>query len=553
MQIGRITGLPEPQSVDQDGMSDVSFDLLVTEVQARQLLDLADNTAERFVPITSTSMPELDGLYELGGVSAGMDANLKVPGRRQVSVSARAVNRGRQVANAVLAVRGDNRWVNNWNGTSYPLTASDIWGVRGGCTGPLYRVAIPDPATSIQSFNAGAAGYTVASSALSTMRGSVRRLTDATQVKEKVLVATTANINLSTGGTITVDGVSVATNGTRVLVKNQTTASQNGIYTKQTGAWTRAADADGGTELDFAQVGVEIGTANGGSSWFLPQVVTIGTTSQTWRRAPQAGLRESDRRGPVVLSYLVGLSDWYNGACTVTQGSNVVTGLRLASTGTITIDNGLLQLTYGNRTISSVICSGFLFKVATGSPLAWGLEYFLMVGKGEGSALDLDSPSIITNTAEQVVLRSRFSGGSVDIAMRRGSRTLTFAFNVAPSVGVTTGATVYAYNATSSLVLPASNYLNVPTTGFVDTTATMSAAGTGTEIFDYASSNDSDGNRLAVTALVPWDTAAVISNSPIALHAIIGGGTTYTGNDQLYGLAREWFGAIATQTSAGVL
>ena len=60
-------------------------------------------------------------------------------------------------------------------------------------------------------------------------------------VKESVRVATTANIGLS--GTQTIDGVVVAV-GERVLVKNQTTASQNGIYVVAVGNWSRATDAN---------------------------------------------------------------------------------------------------------------------------------------------------------------------------------------------------------------------------------------------------------------------------------------------------------------------
>ena len=61
-------------------------------------------------------------------------------------------------------------------------------------------------------------------------------------VKESVRVTTTADITLE--NLQTVDGVSLAA-GDRVLVKNQTTASENGIYdVVDGGAWTRSADAD---------------------------------------------------------------------------------------------------------------------------------------------------------------------------------------------------------------------------------------------------------------------------------------------------------------------
>ena len=69
-----------------------------------------------------------------------------------------------------------------------------------------------------------------------------------TAVKEAVIVATTANITLS--GTQTIDGVAVVA-GDRVLVKDQTDATQNGIYVVSADAWTRALDADANGELAY--------------------------------------------------------------------------------------------------------------------------------------------------------------------------------------------------------------------------------------------------------------------------------------------------------------
>lgn len=61
--------------------------------------------------------------------------------------------------------------------------------------------------------------------------------------KTPVRAATTANVDLAVGGLLTVDGVPLAT-GDRVLVKNQTTLSENGIYIASAGTWTRATDAN---------------------------------------------------------------------------------------------------------------------------------------------------------------------------------------------------------------------------------------------------------------------------------------------------------------------
>ena len=103
-------------------------------------------------------------------------------------------------------------------------------------------------------------------------------------VKKSVVVATTANITLS--GTQTIDGVAVVT-GDRVLVKDQTTVSQNGIYTVAAGAWARTSDADTAAEIAGGMTVVDSGTANGGATWATSFKTTdaLGTTAMSWTRA----------------------------------------------------------------------------------------------------------------------------------------------------------------------------------------------------------------------------------------------------------------------------
>lgn len=100
--------------------------------------------------------------------------------------------------------------------------------------------------------------------------------------KDSVRVATTANITLS--GTQTIDGVSVIA-GDRVLVKNQSTGSQNGIYVCASGAWSRATDADSSAEVTAGMfVPVAEGTANADTFWLLTtnDPITLGSTSLTF-------------------------------------------------------------------------------------------------------------------------------------------------------------------------------------------------------------------------------------------------------------------------------
>jgi hypothetical protein len=107
-------------------------------------------------------------------------------------------------------------------------------------------------------------------------------------VKTSVVCATTANITLS--GLQTLDGITVVA-GDRVLVKNQSTASQNGIYVAASGAWTRATDADAWGELVSAFTFVERGTVHADSGWVstVDPGGTLGTTAVAWTQFSGAG------------------------------------------------------------------------------------------------------------------------------------------------------------------------------------------------------------------------------------------------------------------------
>ena len=109
------------------------------------------------------------------------------------------------------------------------------------------------------------------------------------EVKDSVVVATTANITLS--GTQTIDGIAV-TAGQRVLVKDQTTASQNGIYVVSASAWSRSTDADTADEFNSGCFFfVEKGTENADNGFVMSQDVAIvfGTTAITFSQFSGAG------------------------------------------------------------------------------------------------------------------------------------------------------------------------------------------------------------------------------------------------------------------------
>jgi hypothetical protein len=100
------------------------------------------------------------------------------------------------------------------------------------------------------------------------------------------VAATTANITLSAPQTI--DGIAVVA-GNRVLVKNQTTTTQNGIYVVAAGAWTRATDYDVAAEVNKTSVFVSSGTVNAATAWAqTATITTVGTQAMVFAQTSAA-------------------------------------------------------------------------------------------------------------------------------------------------------------------------------------------------------------------------------------------------------------------------
>lgn len=100
-----------------------------------------------------------------------------------------------------------------------------------------------------------------------------------------VHVATTGDVTLSNPGTSTFDGHSL-TSGDRVLVWQQSTASQNGIYVfnGSSSAMTRATDSDAWDELTGTLVYVDQGTTYGDKRFYCTSNTggTLGSTAVTY-------------------------------------------------------------------------------------------------------------------------------------------------------------------------------------------------------------------------------------------------------------------------------
>lgn len=161
--------------------------------------------------------------------------------------------------------------------------------------------------------------------------------------KQAVRAGTTANITLS--GAQTIDGVSVVA-GDRVLVKNQTTGSQNGLYVAASGSWTRATDADSGAELVNATAYVSEGTTNADTQWTCTTnaTITVGSTSLAFAQLSSGGggsLAVKDE-GSTLSSAVTSIDFTGSGVTATNVGGAVTVNIPLASSGSVVAAAGLV-------------------------------------------------------------------------------------------------------------------------------------------------------------------------------------------------------------------
>ena len=189
-------------------------------------------------------------------------------------------------------------------------------------------------------------------------------------IKAECQVATTGNITLS--GLQTIDGYTTFAND-RVLVKNQATSAQNGIYVASTGAWARSSDANTWNSLISAFTFIMNGTTQQNSGWVctITSGGTLGTTPVTWSQLASAASYFAGT-GLTLSSYTfsitpVGTSGTYGSASSVpvfvTNASGQVSSV---TNTTISIAPSQINATIPNSGLTNSTISG----VALGSNLA---------------------------------------------------------------------------------------------------------------------------------------------------------------------------------------
>jgi len=180
-------------------------------------------------------------------------------------------------ASSIITVGGSGAFFNKTDTRS--ANAILAGPTTGSAAAPTFRslVAADIPSiahTKISDFDAGVqtnrvdelaaatnpvTGVTPTADAHFATKGYVDGVSQGLDIKDSVKVATTANITLS--GTQTIDGVAVSADE-RVLVKNQSTASQNGLYLCKASSWVRTDDLAAGVDAAGMFTFVEQGSTN---------------------------------------------------------------------------------------------------------------------------------------------------------------------------------------------------------------------------------------------------------------------------------------------------
>jgi hypothetical protein len=276
----------------------------------------------------------------------------------------------------------------------------------------LNAVGAPTGAVSMATYKITGLG-TPTDAADAATKAYVDSVAEGLHIHESVVAATTTNVNLANAlenGDV-LDGITLAT-GNRILVKNQTTQSENGIYTvNASGQPTRALDFDTATEVDSGDfVFVYSGTANAGTGWVQTnRPATIGTDAIAFTQFSGAGtyiggagltLDGTTFNVGAGTGIQVNADTIENtGVLSITGTANQITAS--GSTGAITLSgpqdlHSAATPTFGGVTVGSVTLTDALMGTA--------------LGTASDSATTIDSWSATTYSSAKYLVQMKKAG-----------------------------------------------------------------------------------------------------------------------------------------------
>lgn len=248
------------------------------------------------------------------------------------------------------------------------------------------------------------------------------------KTRPAVACATTANITLS--GEQTID--TVLTSASRVLVKDQTNATQNGVYVSAAGAWSRATDADTWTEIQGQSVYTLGGSANINKTWANTNEAggTIGSDNITWTQLYNSGAPYTAPSTTVGASITLG-EGTTNGTSTASfkAADSLASSIVLVGTvdGNIVTEAGTQTLT--NKTLTTpTIAQGNLIGTTTNDNAAAG-----SVGEYLSATLASGSATALTTATPKTVISVSLTAGDWDVSgqvrLTTGAATTTTAIS----------------------------------------------------------------------------------------------------------------------------
>jgi phage-related tail fiber protein len=315
--------------------------------------------------------------------------------------------------------------------------------------------------------------------------------------RDPVRVATTANIALN--GLQTIDSFAVQV-GDRVLAKNQTDQTQNGVYIAGSGAWARSADTDTGAEiLNMATLALS-GTVNGFTQWTNSNstAITVGTTNITFAQLQGASQVYSAGTGLTLTgaTFAIAATGVTAGAyskVTVNTQGQVIVGSQLVA---VDISNALGYTPYNGGTNPA----GFLTAVPT--------QTFTgdVTGSGSGAiGLTLTTSGVTAGTYTKVTVDLK---GRVTAGAQLSNAEINAAIGYTPYNGTTNP---NGYIGTSTPITLTGDVTGSGTPGVVTTlSASGVVAGTYTKV-----TVDAKGRVTVGASLAPAEITAALGFTPV--------------------------------------
>lgn len=199
----------------------------------------------------------------------------------------------------------------------------------------LDQIAVPTAAVNANSQEITNLGAPLSASSAARL-ADVQAAQAGIDAKPSVNAVATAQRALS--GTTAIDGVTLTSGVTRVLLTAQTAPAENGPWIANSGAWTRPPNE---TVTAGAFWLVTEGTVNGGTQWKVstPDPIVLGTTGLTivqWGAAGTVYTGTSNR--VTVSSGVIDISAAYVGQTSITTLGTITTGTWTGTT--IAVANG---------------------------------------------------------------------------------------------------------------------------------------------------------------------------------------------------------------------